>query len=197
VYQNLKIQVSNAQVELASLRANLQQKEGEVARLRNLVDVIPEIEAELTRLNRDYDVIRNRHQEMLVRWENLQTSQHVRTTSDNIRFRVLEPPFAPTNPTGPPRGLFAVAAFIFALGAGVGAAVLLNLLRPVFFRASELFDSGLPVLGSVGQVLTPADRRQHVLGYAAFAACAAGVVVALVLVAAFADGASELVRRFV
>jgi polysaccharide chain length determinant protein (PEP-CTERM system associated) len=197
VYQNLKIQVGNAQVELASIRANLQEKEAEVTRLRNLVDVIPEIEAELTRLNRDYDVIRNRHQEMLVRWENLQTSQHVRTTSDNIRFRVLEPPFAPTNPTGPPRGLFAVAAFIFALGAGVGAAVLLNLLRPVFFRASELFDSGLPVLGSVGQVLTPAERRQHVLSYAAFAACTAGLVVALVLVAAFADGASELVRRFV
>jgi len=197
VYQNMKIQLSNTQVEIASLQATLEEKTARVERLRELVDVIPEVEAELSRLNRDYNVVQSRYQEMLQRWENLQTSQRVGTTTESVKFRIIEPPFAPSDPTGPPRGLFLMGVFVLALGAGGGMAVLLCLVRPVFFRIQELKPMGFPVIGTVAEHETPAIRRRHVFLNAAFAASVVGMVVALALLATFAEPGSELVRRMI
>jgi hypothetical protein len=159
--------------------------------------VIPEVEAELTRLNRDYDVVRTRYQEMLERWENLKTSQRVGASTENVKFRIIEPPFAPTKAVGPPRVLFLVGVFIAAVGIGIGVALLLSLLRPVFFRTQELKNRGLPVLGAVACIATPNTEQQQRLWNRAFAASLVGVVVALGLVAAFADPASEVVRALI
>ncbi|MEZ5560434.1 MAG: GNVR domain-containing protein [Pseudomonadales bacterium] len=195
VYQNMKIQLSDVQVQIASLQATLQERQANVDRLKNLVDVIPQVEAELTRLNRDYDVVQARYQEMLERWENLKTSQRVGTSSENVKFRIIDPPFAPTKPVGPPRGLFLVGVFVVALGMGVGVAILFSLLRPVFFRTQELNLNGYAVLGSIARISTPELERRRIRLNAAFAASVVGVVGVLGLVAAFAEPASEQLRR--
>jgi polysaccharide chain length determinant protein (PEP-CTERM system associated) len=157
VYQNLKIQLGTAEVDVASLKAELEQRQANVDRLRNLVDVIPEVEAQMNRLNRDYNVVRSRYEEMLKRWENLQTSQYVRNSSESIKFRIIDPPFAATRPAGPDRTLLGVMSAAFGIGVAVGLAVLIHLFFPVFHTTTELvrqFD--LPLLGTVS--LTDADQ---------------------------------------
>ena len=57
VYQNMRIQLSNTEVEIASLRAEESQQQQAVDKLRTLVDTVPQVEAELGRLNRDYGVV--------------------------------------------------------------------------------------------------------------------------------------------
>ncbi|MEQ8783516.1 MAG: hypothetical protein RIE06_27960 [Roseibium album] len=194
VYQNMKIQLSNVQVEIASLRTLLKDKEAEVARLRELVDVIPQVEAELTRLNRDYDVVNARYQEMLQRWENLQTSQSVGSSSESVKFRVIEPPFAASEAVGPPRGVFLTGVFLAAVAAGIGGAILLSLFRPVFFLPQELSFSGLPVLGTVARIYTPQARQRVNIGRLVFAALSGSVLIALGLATAFSSPASEFLR---
>ncbi len=71
--------------------------------MKKLVDVIPQVEAELNRLNRDYDVVKARYSQMLQRWEDLQTGKRVKTGTDQVQFRIINPPFAPIDPDGPPR----------------------------------------------------------------------------------------------
>ncbi len=149
VYQNLKIQRSNVEVDLASLRAELADKQAKVDRLKKMVDVIPQVEAELNRLNRDYDVVKSRYAQMLQRWEDLQTGKRVKSGTDQGQFRIINPPFAPIDPAGPPRPLYLLGAFVASLGAGLGVAFLLNLLSPVFHRSRELVDCGYPILGSI------------------------------------------------
>lgn len=197
VYQSIKIQLSDAEAQLAELQVTVAERQAEVDRLQSLVDVIPEVEAELTRLNRDYDVVRARYQEMLERLESLRTSQRVGASADNVKFRIIEPPYAPAKPTGPPRDVFIFAVFVLAVGAGVGVALLLSLLRPVFFRVQELRLHGFPVLGAVAQIRTPASERRRRLLNVAFAASLGGSVAALGLVVAFANPASELVRSLI
>jgi polysaccharide chain length determinant protein (PEP-CTERM system associated) len=200
VYQSMKIQLSNTQLEIARLEASLDEKRDEVNRLQNLVDVIPEVEAELTRLNRDYNVVHARYQEMLERWESLQTSQHVRSGTDELQFRVVEPPFAALEAVGPPRALLLGAGSVFALGAGVAAALLMSFLNPVFLFGRELVSLGVPLIGTVTFKEAAGGEAASWYGsgrLAAFASCMIAFGFAVALATAYAGPASQVLRNLV
>ena len=64
----------------------------------------------------------------------------VRAGTDQVQFRIVDPPFAASEPVGPPRALFVLGAFTVALGFGVATALVMLLLHPVPARTR------LPVL---------------------------------------------------
>jgi polysaccharide chain length determinant protein (PEP-CTERM system associated) len=155
VYQNMRIQLSNTEVELAEVRARYGAEQGEVAKLRRDVDKITQVETELKQLNRDYDVVVLRHQELLKRWEDLQAKQRLDPVTDNVQFRRIEPPFALADPVGPNRPLLLVAVLIFALGAGAALSFGLSQINQTFFTSASLRRvAGLPVLGSITMIMT-------------------------------------------
>lgn len=155
VYQNLRLQLSNADVELVAFREELRSKRRQVARLRADVDKIGQVETDLKRLNRDYGVVEVRHQELLRRWETLQSRNRLDPITDQVQFNILEPPFAAATPVAPNRPLLLMVALIFAVGAGGAIAFALNQLNPVFFtRRSVARAAGLPVLGSVSMIMS-------------------------------------------
>jgi polysaccharide chain length determinant protein (PEP-CTERM system associated) len=150
VYQNLRIQLSNTEVELAEARAALSAHQATVTALRADVDKITEVETELKQLNRDYGVIQGRHQELLRRWEELQAKVRLDAVTDRVQFRVIERPFAPTDPVGPNKPMLLMAVLVFAIGSRGAVAFGLNELRPVFFtRRSIERRCEFPVLGSI------------------------------------------------
>jgi polysaccharide chain length determinant protein (PEP-CTERM system associated) len=100
VYQNLRLQLSNADVELAALQEQYASSQRQVAQLRADVDKIGQVETDLKRLNRDYGVVQGRHQELLKRWETLQSKKRLDPVTDEVQFNILEPPFAPEIPVG-------------------------------------------------------------------------------------------------
>src|SRR5262249_45066636 len=55
VYQQMKLQLSQVDVEIAQLQAEYADQAGITGGLKRKVDIIPAIEAELKRLTRDYD----------------------------------------------------------------------------------------------------------------------------------------------
>ena len=167
VYQQMRINYSEAQVEYASLRADLADREQDVDRLRKLVDVVPEVEARLNSLNRDYGVVKQRYETMLQQWENLQTTKRVRSGTEQLQFRIIDPPYASMTPVGPPRAVYILAAFIVALGAGVGLTILLTMINPVFSTLNELRARGLPVIGEIAMVDAEEGRRHEILPFAA------------------------------
>jgi uncharacterized protein involved in exopolysaccharide biosynthesis len=195
VYQNLKMQVGVADADIAQLRAEVQADRNTVERLRADVDKITDVETQLKQLNRDYEVIQDRHQELLRRWEELQAKKRIDPMTDQVQFRRIEPPFAPAEPSGPDRPLLLAGVLIFALAGAIGVAFALNMLRPVFFTGQGLRQrTKLPVLGSISLILTPAakaKRRAAALGWAA--ACL-GLVVATGVVAAYSAQGSALLR---
>lgn len=195
VYQNLRIELSRTQVELAELRQQITEVEGAVGSLRSRVDTIPQIEAELTRLNRDYEVNRAQHQQLLQRLESARLSEQAEASTENIKFRVIEPVAMPVIPIGPNRGLLMSAVLILALGAGVAMAVVISQIKPVFLSRAMLKDiTGLPVLGTVtflqAHERAPFYRTQPVLVGAAFI----GLLVAYSLGIALAESVSRLLR---
>jgi uncharacterized protein involved in exopolysaccharide biosynthesis len=137
VYQNLKIELSRVQVELAELRQQIGEKAVAVEALKSRVNIVPETEAELTRLNRDYEVNKAQHQTLLQRLESARLSQSAETSAAQVRFRIIEPPTEPLIPIGPKRALLMSAVLGAALGVGIVIAFFVNQLKPVFLSSSR------------------------------------------------------------
>lgn len=181
VTQSLQIALNDVDVEIASIRAQVQDRERRVAVLRGSVNVLPQVEAELARLTRDYGSDRAQYDALLKRLESARLSEQAQKSSA-VAIKVIDPPVLPLRPAAPNRPLLGIGVLIGALAAGAGLAYLLSQLRPVFLTSSDLSLRlpGIPVLGSIGVVNEPRiERRSRYLGFA-YAALGGGLLFGLV-----------------
>ncbi|WP_166840605.1 XrtA system polysaccharide chain length determinant [Rheinheimera pleomorphica] len=150
VYQELRISVSRLETEVASTKVRVKAYEDSVAMLESKLNLIPEIEAEFTGLNRDYDITKSKYEALLARRESAELSRRADASEQDVQFNVIEPPRVPLTPSGPNRGLFYSLVLVVGIGAGVFMAFLRSLISPVLTRASQLQSiTDLPVFGVV------------------------------------------------
>jgi polysaccharide chain length determinant protein (PEP-CTERM system associated) len=196
VYQNLRIELSDTEVELASLRAQLATQRAQETRLREDVDKIAEVELNLKKLNRDYDVVQDRYQELLKRWETLRSKQRLDPVTDTVQFRTLEPPFASLDPVAPNRPLLLAGLLVVAFGAGLTVTFLLNQLKPVFYtRGAVRKFSGLPVLGSVSLLMSPEQEHSKRVWAMGWVAACLTLILFTGVAMVFEDNGAAVVRR--
>ncbi|MCP5195985.1 MAG: chain length-determining protein [Gammaproteobacteria bacterium] len=171
VYQQLKVALAQEEANVASLQARLAEYEKRRKELQDQVNTVPQVEAGLTALNRDYENNRKKYDELVARRESARLSQQAEQTNQDIRFRIIDPPRAPLDPTGPNRPLLISGVLIGGIGIGGALAFLLAQLWPTFdSRRSLLHATQIPVFGSVSAVLSPAAARRQrwmLLGYLA------------------------------
>lgn len=168
VYQNLRLSLSQADADLAELRGQMAAQQGVIADLRGRVDAIPEVEAELARLNRDYEVNKQQYDTLLSRLESARISEQAEQNTENVKFRVILPPTVPFKPAGPVRPLLDTVVLLAGIAAGIGLAVLLSQLHPTFTTRDLLQRvAGIPVVGSITAAVSgtfvPWHRRQSVM----------------------------------
>ncbi len=166
VFQQLRISLAAAEANVASLRVRLGTQQARLAGIRALANRTPQIEAEFSQLNRDYDIIRKNYEQLVSRRESASLGVKIDQSSPLTEFRIIDPPRTAPSPVLPSRASLALAAALLALAAGVGAALLRAKLRPVVSTPKELRElSGRPVLGSVSLLLSPqALRAQRTSG---------------------------------
>jgi protein tyrosine kinase modulator len=179
VYQGIRVEMNRTEVQIAELRRDLGQRQARLNELQQLVNNVPEVEAELARLNRDYEVTRTQYQQLVQRLETAKLSQDAARTG-TVSFQVIDPPGALLTPVAPNRMLMLAAVFVIALGAGLGAAYVLNLTRPVFYDVRTLTAMlGLPVLGPVSRGWFAGARARERTQMLVFSCAGALLVVAL------------------
>jgi polysaccharide chain length determinant protein (PEP-CTERM system associated) len=182
VYQSLQLQFNQAEVDIATIRAQIADHQRTVANLRSMVNTVPEVEAELARLDRDYDVKRAQHQALVSRLEAAKLGEQAEATG-SVQVAVIDPPTASFQPVTPNRQLLVVFSLLLALGAGGSVAFVLHLFKPVFGSARQLADiTGLPVLGQVSMTWIERYRSSFRRDALVFAGAAGGLIVAAVVV---------------
>jgi len=135
---------------IASLNVRADNYRQRIIELENRVHTLPEIEAELTALNRGYDITKDKYEELLSRKETAQLAQQADETTDKIQFRVIDPPRKPTKPSGPKRFLLFGVVTIFGVGVGIGLSLLMSQLNPVATSTAQLSKiTGIPVFGVI------------------------------------------------
>jgi polysaccharide chain length determinant protein (PEP-CTERM system associated) len=188
--QQLNISLSQTEAQVASMRTRVAEYTGRVARLRARSAEVPEIEAQLAQLNRDYQVNKENYQKLVERRESARLSGDLSSATDMLTFRVIDPPTVPLQPSGPNRLRLFSLVFAAALAAGIAVAFLMSQVRPTFLSQSTLRETtGLPVLGAIGMNWTAAQtvrRRRRLV--------ALGVSV-LVLFGAYGAGVAAILSR--
>jgi hypothetical protein len=158
VYQGIKLQLSQADVEVAAARRQVADREGRIAELRKMINTAPAVEAEYARLNRDYDVTRGQYHALAERLNRAKLSDKAEATGV-VRFEVVEPPTGSSQPVSPDRIRLILVVLLGGLAAGIGVAYVMHQLRPVFVSARQLTElTQLPVLGVVS--MTWLERHQ-------------------------------------
>jgi polysaccharide chain length determinant protein (PEP-CTERM system associated) len=195
VYQNMRIQLTNTEVEIASLRAELGQQQSEAQSLKTLVDTVPQVEAELGRLNRDYGVVQAKYEQLLAQLETANIGEDVEQSIDEVQFRIIDPPFAGLIPTGPKRQLLLSGVLVLSLGVGLALTFLLNQIHPVFFTGRGLTAvTGLPVLGSVSLFLNKEEWLEKRRGRRHFVVALVALFAVFAIMMATVDAVSPVIR---
>lgn len=162
VYQQLKVRLAEEEANVASLRVRVEEYEKRLRQLQQQVNTLPQIEAELTALNRDYDINRKKYDELLSRRESMKLSQEAERSRQELRFKITDPPRVPLEPTGPKRLLLMTLVLVAGLGAGMGLAFLMSQLWPIFDTRRSLQQiSDIPVFGSVSAIFPSAVIKRE------------------------------------
>lgn len=160
VFQRIRVALAEAEAKVASLRGQVSAQQTQLAESRSMASRMPEVEAELAQLNRDYEVVRKNYEQLVTRRESASLGEKIDQTTKVAEFRVVEPPRVSPKPAQPSRIVVALLAIVAAIGAGAGSTFLLSQLMGTVNDTRQLKEiSGRPVLGSVSMVIGPAMRE--------------------------------------
>jgi polysaccharide chain length determinant protein (PEP-CTERM system associated) len=192
VYQGMKLQLSQIDVDVAADREVVADQERKIAELRKLINTAPQVEAEYQRLDRDYSVTHTQYQALVDRMSRARLSDKADATGV-VRFEVVDPPTVDPEPVAPKRTRLIFQVLAVGLAAGLGVAYLMHQLRPVFTSPRQLSEATqLPVLGSVSMTWV---ERYRAAGRRAIWAYSFGAAL-LVLVAVVTFLTDDFTTRF-
>ncbi len=193
VYQELKADSNRASIEVETLNIKLMEQGNIVKELKQAVNVLPGVEAKLAKLNRDYEITRERYLSFVERRESARLAQAVGQSGNNVKFHIIDAPREPTRPSSPYRSFLLTAVFAFALLSGLAWAFFKYLVQPTFIGSNQVNEKlDLPVLGSVGLYLTDEHKRKRKLQLAGFLAVFFLLVATYVVSITFRHSGSEL-----
>ena len=144
----------------------------------------PGLAAEAQRIGRDYEVLKKKYDELLQDREEMELRSQVESQRSSFRFDIIDAPGVSSHPAAPNRPILLLAVAILGVGAGLGSAIALTMLKSTFSTSAGLKKSlGLPVIGTISKIVPPSRKakedRQLRLFYAGSGALAALLVVLL------------------
>ncbi len=160
IYDQLKLKLVDTEASVASLRRQLDEATKERDSLEQLVKEAPGVLAEYKALDRDYNVLKKEHDELLTRREAAQIGQAADTQADKVKLNIVDPPQLPRIPVKPNRLLLIPAVLVAGLGGGIGISFLLSQFDRSFRTIEDLRGIGLPVLGGISMIGAAVSPRR-------------------------------------
>jgi polysaccharide chain length determinant protein (PEP-CTERM system associated) len=175
VYEQLQLQLVSLDSSIASLGSRVDRAKADVDKWEKLAKSVPEVGAELSKLTRDYDVIRKAYDELLSRRESAKIGSDVEAQTQTVQFRIVEPPGAPIAPVAPNRKLLLSAVLVGGILSGAAFAFLLSQTSDSVATIRQLKEIvSVPVLGAVS--LAAGASRANRAALAGFAFLCLGLV---------------------
>ncbi len=161
-YGSLQSLRADRQASVAALSSRKGSLQSEIAQLSSKQTAEPGISAEMTRLTREYESLKLQYDKLAADRDSIRLRGQVETQTDAVQFKVINQPTLSNIPAAPNRPLLLAAILFVGLGAGAGVAFALGQLQSTFPTAAKLErTSGLPVIGSISQMLTSIQRAER------------------------------------
>ncbi len=187
-YSSLQSMRAEREAAATALNARKNALQSDMAALAAKQTAEPGVAAEYQRINRDNEVLKTQYDKLVTERDQIRLRGQVETQTDAVQFRVVKEPSLSNVPAVPNRPLLLAAVLIAGIGAGIGSAFAFGHLQTSFPTAAKLERaSGLPVIGSISQMLTGEQRVQRKQKMKLFYGASAGLVAvcAMLLVAEF------------
>lgn len=177
-YASLAAVRAERQGQIAALQARRAQLAGELAGMTSRRTQEPAVAAEYDRLNRDYTVVKDQYDRLVAQRERQRLLGAAQSNADAVRVEILDAPTRPRTPNQPNRPLLLLGVLFAGLGGGVAAAFAMSQVQTTYPTAARLSRaSGLPVIGSITEILTDELRGARRQKLKRFAMAGAGLAV--------------------
>jgi len=161
-YSSLVSMKAERQAAVSALQSRKAALQGEMNAMVAKQIQEPGVAAEQARIARDYEVLKSQYDKLLADREQVRLRGQVETETDAVRFDLITPPSSPRTPIAPKRPLLLFAVLFAGIAGGIGGAFALGQLSASYPTAAKLESaSGLPVIGSISQMLTQAQRDER------------------------------------
>jgi polysaccharide chain length determinant protein (PEP-CTERM system associated) len=158
VYRQIKEEMQRTDTEIESLKARLEELAKQQDLGRQVLGRMPKEQEEWSKLQRDRNVFQKIYDDLLQKLENARVSRNLELADKSTTYRVVDPPLLPRIPIKPNRVFLIMAGLVLGIGAGVGAAVVLDYYDDSFKDENTLREGlNLPILAAVPSIVTEAD----------------------------------------
>ena len=162
VFMSLQSIVADKQAAVASLKIRHAQLQGDLDQLNAKLAADPEAAAQQGQIDRQYQGTKDQYDQLLAQRAQVALKGEAQTQTDTVKFNVIDPPTTPRAPVAPNRFLLLTGVLVVSLVAGIGAAFAMGQLRVTFPTSARLEKAtGMPVIGSVGEVVTFAQTEER------------------------------------
>lgn len=196
---NLKLQLQMISSETARQQQRLSQNSQQISQIESSLNTVPGQQVGLEALNNQYQTAKQRYDEVLKNSERIERSANVETNSQGETIQVIDPASYPQKPIAPKRPILIALGLALGLACGFALAALFEVPRLLTIQTTEdaAHYTGLPVLASVPELLTPQEARQ--IPRRRLLMLAAGIVVTILSIPALALAlrATHIFDRFV
>jgi len=187
LYRQLLLKSKEVEAVLAGLRTKRQAYFSRVEALQRQIETLPAIEDELLRITQDHEINQENFTTLVARRQSMTMSENVEQNSEDLRFRVIEPPNVPVDSTldsfwRKQLGLL-TGVLLVGLTAGLALPYTFSQIRPTVSSRHVLSEvTGLPVYGMITRVATSPVSLWRRMELTAFAATILMIMVAYLIV---------------
>lgn len=183
MYQQIKLALGEVEANIAALRVRYNEYKDRMERLKTQIEVLPQVEAELTALNRDYEINKNNYDTLITRKSSAKISEQAEQTGEDVKLKVIDPPRVPATPVAPNRLVLSAVVIFMAYALGMGLAFLLSQVKPAFYTQKMLRQAiDMPILGSVSMMSLPTTIYRRKLQLIAFFVASGVLFIAFIVV---------------
>jgi protein tyrosine kinase modulator len=161
-------QIANLESRLAADKRDLERKEAalerlnkDYAELQGRLRATPYLATEATKIERDYNTLRKRYEDLLAMRDNARFSAKVINDFSGETFRMADPAIIPEVPVSPKRNLLYPLSLIVGLVTGLIAAIAAEARALMTIRDARdvAHYAKLPLLVTVPKIVTKGERR--------------------------------------
>lgn len=186
IFDEIRIKLVDVETQIASLQGRRVKLERQISDLEGKAKIIPEVEGEMSKLNRDYQILKLKYEQLITSREDARLAQDVDARTDKVNFRIIDPPELPRVPVAPNRVRLLSLIMILGVLSGVGISFVLSQLRTTYLTVDGLRSAfPVPVIGAISAIPSQQKKNRLKLEAACFVVVFMALLLAYGLVMAF------------
>jgi len=160
VYQDMKLRLSNANTQVATLQVRVNEMKKNIANERKKGKQVSDVDAQQAELMRDYTVNKDIYEDLLRRREKARVSMDVESDASHSGITLYEPAFMPVTPVGLRFIHYIAVGLVMGLGLPLAALYLLQIVGTKV-KSDQFLTANMkiPVLASVESIRNDIEMR--------------------------------------